>query len=210
MYANYDVITGNPAEKVQDQLLWLEYMKSGMDRMSALVKNMLELARSDSEEMQPIFARMNASDTVLVAVDALRPKAEEKKLSLVCRIEPGISIISDKELFSRIFLIVYDNAIKYSPENSSIEIFLARDRKRVECEVINALGDGQKPDLTRVFDRFYRADSSRAKKMPGYGLGLPIARSAARLLGGKIMASFPTDHSIAFTFWVKDFDEPGI
>jgi signal transduction histidine kinase len=208
MYANYDVITGNLTETVQEQLLWLGYMKSGMDRMSSLVKNMLELAHSDSEEMQPLFARMDASETVTEAMDSLAPKAEEKKLSISCKIEPGISLISDKELFTRIFLVIYDNAIKYTPEGSTIEISLFKDRKKVECEVINALGDTPKPDLTRVFDRFYRADNSRGKKMPGYGLGLPIARSAVRLLGGKVTASFPNERSISFAFYVKDFDEP--
>jgi signal transduction histidine kinase len=208
MYANYDVITGNLTETVQEQLLWLGYMKSGMDRMSSLVKNMLELAHSDSEEMQPLFARMDASETVTEAMDSLAPKAEEKKLSISCKIEPSISLISDKELFTRIFLIIYDNAIKYTPEGSTIEISLFKDRKKVECEVINALGDTPNPDLTRVFDRFYRADNSRGKKMPGYGLGLPIARSAVRLLGGKVTASFPNERSISFAFYVKDFDEP--
>jgi signal transduction histidine kinase len=205
MYANYDVIAGNLSETVGEQLQWLEYMKTGMDRMSSLIKDMLDLARSDRGDVSPSFAPIDAGREILDIVRAMKPKADEKSLNVSCSVEPGVDIVSDAKMFRSVFMIVYDNALKYADTGGLVEVRAKRLKSRAICSVANTLEPGAKPDLSRIFDRFYRADASRAEDMPGYGLGLPIARSAVKALGGKIAASFPNERSISFTFTLKDF-----
>jgi signal transduction histidine kinase len=209
MYANYEVIRGNVSETVQQQSKWLDYMKTGMDRMSGLIKSMLDLARTDNGETKPSFAPMDVGEAIGDTVQALEPRAREKGLAVSCNLEENAILTNDKELFTRVFLIIYENALKYTTSGGTIEIFARMHKGQAVCTVKNTLERKAKPDLSRIFDRFYRADHSRANDLPGYGLGLPIAMRTAKALGGKIYAYYPDEGSIAFTFTLEDFAQEG-
>ena len=87
--------------------------------------------------------------------------------------------------------------MKYSSESGSINVFLSRD-KNIVLEVSNTCDCIPDGNLDRLFDRFYRADSSRARETGGYGIGLSVARAIAMSHGGNIEALRDGDHIIRF------------
>lgn len=96
--------------------------------------------------------------------------------------------------------ILIDNALKYSPSASKIQVHLSRTGKRARLEVINT-GKGIKPeDLPHIFDRFYRVDESRTRnKKPGFGLGLSLAKKIVELHKGDFTASSEPGRKTIFT-----------
>ena len=101
-----------------------------------------------------------------------------------------VSILGDKESLTELFVILLDNAIKYSPAKSTINISVHKFDGHVEIKIKDR-GIGIKAsDLPHIFDRFYRADHSRNKeKVSGYGLGLSIAKNIVDLHSGTISAN---------------------
>ena len=89
----------------------------------------------------------------------------------------------------QMFKALLDNAQRYTPAGKSIRVVVNRDRKLHPRIVISNAGNPIKEDdLTKIFERFYRVDPSRARETGGYGLGLCVAKSIAELHGGEITA----------------------
>lgn len=101
--------------------------------------------------------------------------------------------------------LLVDNAVKYTPEGGKIHIFWRKNGKKAEFSVQNTCDTLPEGDLNRLFDRFYRADVSRARESGGYGIGLSVAAAIVKAHKGKITAEWTRD-GIYFkaVFPVKD------
>jgi signal transduction histidine kinase len=97
--------------------------------------------------------------------------------------------------------VLVDNALQYSPKDSEIKIILSKQDNYAKFEITNS-GPGISADkLPHIFDRFYRADSSRTNgEHKGYGLGLSLAKSIVELHNGELIASSIPDDETTFTF----------
>ena len=103
---------------------------------------------------------------------------------------PSLVYTGDWKRIQQMMDALLDNAEQYTPEGGSIRVVVNRDRRlRLRIVVSNTGEPISAEDLTKIFDRFYRADPSRARETGGYGLGLCVARSIAELHGGTIEAS---------------------
>ena len=89
--------------------------------------------------------------------------------------------------------------MKYSDEEGTVKISLSAIKKGVKIEVFNTTDEIDKENLNKLFDRFYRADSSRSRETGGYGIGLSIAKSIAEAHHGKISVKSCDGKSICFT-----------
>ena len=98
---------------------------------------------------------------------------------------------------TQLISLLIDNAMKYSSEKGSIELRLRRG-KHIELEVRNTCDNIPEGDLDKLFDRFYRADTSRNRKSGGYGIGLSVARAIVTSHGGSIEALRDGDNIIRF------------
>ena len=198
--ANTDALLANGEETVNSQKKWIDYIQSEARRMGKLVNDMLYLAKvEDTYEDQMPFDLSNAVVDVIASVEAL---VFEKGIHLTQTIEPSLIVKGDSEKIKQAFLILLDNATKYTPKYGWVDISLKRSRNLAVCSVQNS-GEGIPPDkLPRVFDRFYRSDPSRSQETGGYGLGLSIARTIVERSGGSISAE-STERSNTFTFMLK-------
>ncbi|MBU1970667.1 sensor histidine kinase, partial [Patescibacteria group bacterium] len=98
------------------------------------------------------------------------------------------TILGDRGKLTELFTILVDNAIKYNRPGGVVEITTGQEDGSVMIEIKDH-GIGIAPkDLPHIFDRFYRADSSRSKEVPGHGLGLAIAKSIVEQHKGFISA----------------------
>ncbi|OLC11437.1 MAG: hypothetical protein AUH41_00415 [Gemmatimonadetes bacterium 13_1_40CM_66_11] len=158
------------------------------DRLGGIVGDLLLLARADAGERRVVRGSLYLDDVASQAVAAVRALAERKGVSLVVGSFEEAQILGDPELVERLLLIVLDNAIKYTPHDGRVRLDVtARDGKR--SVIVSDSGVGIPPEeLPRVFERFYRGDSTRSQA-EGSGLGLPIARWIADLHNARISVS---------------------
>jgi signal transduction histidine kinase len=184
--ANIDAIRSKEEETVQSQSKWLDYIQIEIGRMSRLIGNLLYLARSeDAKETEVSFDISSVSDGVVFAMEAA---ALEKDISIYKQITPNIIVKSNEEKIKQVILILMDNAVKYTNNGGEIRVNLHENKGKVSFSVQNT-GSGIEADkLPNIFDRFYRADSSRDTKTGGYGLGLSIAKAIIERSKGNIFA----------------------
>ena len=121
--------------------------------------------------------------------------AELRQLALHAEIDEGVTLTGSRTLLQQLLSTLLDNAVKYCPEGGDITVRLRKEDRAV-LRVANTVGE-ERPDLDRLFDRFYRSDSSRNQK-GGFGIGLSAAAAIVRQHRGEIAAHYEGD-TIVFT-----------
>lgn len=157
-----------------------------LKRLSRMTSDMLFLARSEHG-----LLRLDKHDVDLAAeLNELRelfePLADETGKTITVEGE-GV-VAGDSDMLRRAFSNLLSNAIKYSPDNTCTAIHLERDSDCVNVMITNTMSGQVPANLERLFDRFYRADSSRFYNTEGAGLGLSITRSIIHAHGGELSA----------------------
>lgn len=145
-----------------------------------------------SEEVKNEFSKVSLSEIIIEAFNRIESLADQKNINIALQ---GISeskdliITGDKQSLIELFVILFDNAIKYSPNDSRVCLNIETTDHKIRISVKDS-GIGIKAlDLPHIFDRFYRADHSRNKdQVSGYGLGLSIAKRIVEIHKGKICA----------------------
>ena len=185
---NTSVILSNKEASVSNNIKWLNYISNQTERMGKLIDEMLTLAKLDNLNEKTNFISFNFSDLINNILLTFEAIIFENNIKLQSYIEDDIHIKGDKENIKKVFIILLDNAIKYTNNNGEIYIELKQDKNKIKLIVKNT-GDGIKEeDLEKIFERFYRVDDSRERKTGGYGLGLSIAKSIVEAHKGKIYA----------------------
>ena len=158
-------------------------------RMGALLSNLLVLARSDSG-LPLARERVNLEDVLFDVYRELRPLAGQVNLSVHLDDDSmgAPSVVGDHERLRQLLLNLAANALRFTPPGGSVEIRCGALDDRVRIDVVDT-GIGIAPeDLPKIFDRFYRVDTGRAREdvLGGSGLGLSIAKSIVEAHGGTI------------------------
>ena len=107
---------------------------------------------------------------------------------MTSEIEKNLSYNGDEKAIRQLTSILLDNAIKYTDENGAINVKLKKSGRKINLSVYNTVESITKEDTDRMFERFYRADSSRNSETGGYGIGLSIASAIVSAHKGKINA----------------------
>ncbi|HSX36677.1 MAG TPA: HAMP domain-containing sensor histidine kinase [Patescibacteria group bacterium] len=156
------------------------------NKLDSLINSLLRLTRLDADEVRQSFAPLNTTAVTSEALQHVQHSADAKHIELINETK-NISISGDKDSLVQLLVILLDNAIKYSPDGSSIT-FSSKTSGQVATMSVKDQGVGIEPAaLERVFDRFYRADASRSRGgSDGFGLGLSIAKMIADLHNGTI------------------------
>ena len=130
-----------------------------------------------------------------------RPLFDQKQLRYTLRMEPGIEIRCDVAKMERVFDNLIRNAVSYSYEGGEISVGAVRTDEGVYIQFINDGDTIPEEKLRRIFEQFYRLDTSRPTKTGGAGLGLAIAKEIVELHGGTITATSAND-AVAFTIFL--------
>jgi len=155
-------------------------------RLNKLVENLLILSRADEGKAQLIRERVPLSPVVREACEDARILASQKHQILELREGPEVILSADRNRLYQLLLNLLDNAVKYTPEGGRITVSWRLRHQWVELEVAdNGIGIPSE-DLPRVFDRFYRVDKARSRKLGGSGLGLSICKWIVEAHGGEI------------------------
>lgn len=159
------------------------------ERMNQLAEGLLSIARGDQALARQRFERVDFAALVRGAAAEMQPLFDDKDVHLHVTLPPKpIHIEADPDGLRRVLAILLDNALKYSYAGGKVTMSVENGVEGPTLEVSDT-GRGIPPEsLTRIFDRFYRVDTSRDRKTGGYGLGLSIAQQIARAHQGQIVA----------------------
>ena len=176
----------------------LRQILEDLQRTSALIENLMLLARADSGAAALERARLDLSESVNEACLEGRALAEAKQIDLQLELpESPVWVYGDAHSLRRLFLILLDNAVKYTPPQGRITVSL---RAADGCALAQVRDTGigiAAGDLPHVFERFFRADRARSRQTGGAGLGLAIGKWIAEAHGGTVEAqSRPGEGSV--------------
>lgn len=145
-------------------------------KMDMLIASLLRLTKLDADEVQAAFSLQDSRPIIDAAALRIQKAADAKHITIK-REDANPSVCGDADSLVQLLVILLDNAVKYSPERSTIHILSKQDSQKTQI-IIKDEGQGIAAEaLPHVFDRFYRADASRTKaEADGFGLGLSIAK----------------------------------
>jgi signal transduction histidine kinase len=160
---------------------------SELEKTSSLVEKLMLLARADAGVETLQRDPVNVAECLRDACKDGQILAEAKQLKFAKHIDSQeLFVKGDSHALRRLFLILIDNAIKYTPPGGTVTVGLRRSNGSALAEFRDT-GIGISPvDLPNIFDRFYRADKARSREFGGVGLGLSIARWVAQAHRGSI------------------------
>lgn len=169
---------------------FLQIINSAADRVAFLARDLLDLSHLDNKQMKFNFEKVNLVGILRDCVKQNYIAAQNKNQDIIFDVPDDlkITILADVGRITQVFNNIISNAMKYSPENTQIKIFLSENN---EYHLVHIKDNGigiPKEDLERVFERFYRVDKARSRAMGGNGLGLSIAKEIMEGHKGKIEA----------------------
>lgn len=185
---NVDVLLSNQSSKDSQDWKWLSYIKSEVERMGYLTKDLLYLTQMEGVERQQLLKHsFDFSERVEQQLLGMEVLAFEKNIEMDYEVEADIIIEGNAEQLIQVVMILLDNALKYTPEKGKINLFLKCINHQVTLSIKNT-GEGIQPgDINKIFDRFYRVDKARSRIAGSHGLGLSIAKAIVEQHDGKIL-----------------------
>ena len=170
-----------------------------VDRLTGLTNDLVYLSRMEEAENSLVMTDVPLSDIVAETAASFEPLAEEQGKAISTDIEEMISVQGSTKELEKLLSILLENAIKYSipPE---IKLVLRKEGKNAVLEVSNNTeSELTNEQLSHVFERFYRMDSSRNSQTGGHGIGLSMANAIANAHGGHISARTTNGHDFTVT-----------
>lgn len=202
--ANNSILRSNPDATMREQEQWIASTDEAAHSMMDLVDQMLTLAALDgSAEQKPKDIKANStqvdlSQTVEKWVLQMESVAYDRGVELVSDVAEGLCVRSEQSSVEKIVSGLIENALKYEPDGGKVEVRLERsgkNRRKIVYTVKNFGSFISEEDISHIFERFYRGDKARSEK--GHGLGLPILKRTAELIGAELgVASAEADGTV--------------
>ena len=182
---------------------FLTNASKNINRLVSLLDDLDEISKLETGEIQLSLSSFTIQDLIEDAYDAVELKANEK--NIVCSIKKDADftkqVYADKEKIKQVLLNFIDNAVKYGKENGKVEATIFNvDDKNLLIEISdNGYGISEE-HLPRIFERFYRTDLARSRKVGGSGLGLAICKHIIEAHGQSIHVRSKLDVGTSFGF----------
>lgn len=176
----------------QNKYLDIAYIKA--EKLKVLIEDLFELTKFHQQAVKLKKEKISLSNLMNQLIEELMPLANDKNIEVETYID-NIETTSEVDIqkMTRVFENLIENAIKYSPVGEVIYIELKAIGDRIYVVVSNAFENISSEEVSRFFERFYRADKSRNSMAGGSGLGLAIAKNIVELHGGEIGATINGD-----------------
>jgi len=179
---------------------FLEILMSNTRRMERLVKDLLRLARLDAGQETLELVSCDVRELLHAVVEELRPSLEARRQAVDVAIAPDAGkVMADPAKLHDVLRNLIANATTYAPEATRIRVNVDRIPDHVRMAVIDEGPGIPDEDLSRIFERFYRVDKSRARDPGGTGLGLAIVKHLVELHGGRVRVENAPGAGASFT-----------
>ena len=192
-----EVLIRKPREVIQYEEK-VSYCISETDRMTRLIDQLLLLARYDTGKVNPIKTEFLFSEKIEMVLHRLDSLLEDKRISVNRDIDKNLILNADPGMTEIILENILTNAIKYSGNESSIDIKAVRNGSGILFSVKDYGIGMTEQQIKNIFDRFYRADASRSSEAGGFGLGLAISKKLCDIQDIKINVESALDKGTNF------------
>jgi signal transduction histidine kinase len=182
----------------EEYRMGLEQSLHDVARLENLLQSMLRLARAEQWAAgghRGELESVEMATTCQEAIERLHGLADDRGITIEFRGDSTAALFADREDLTLIWVNLLENAIRYSPEGETAWVILERANRTAATVSFEDRGPGiPTEELSRVFERFHRGDSSRSRESGGFGLGLAIAKALIEAYGGKITATNVLPH----------------
>jgi signal transduction histidine kinase len=185
----------------EEQKKSLEVVLRNANRLDHLIQDILDISRLDSGTMRFVPEKTNIKTMVEEIIEIMLPTANIKQITINTKVEEHLPDLTvDQERVNQVLINLLNNAIKFSPDNSKINVNVRKDEDHVSFEVED-FGRGILQDQQdNIFNAFYQIRSNEDKKPSGVGLGLAISKGIIIAHGGRIWVESTLGKGSKFTF----------
>lgn len=195
-----ETIIENPNVDDNTRKQFLERCYAQSQRLTSLLQDISTLNKIDDGAQLMDFTQVDIAQTVASIVKATALQMQEKGMKIMVNMPDTLIVNGNQSLIYSIFRNLTDNAIAYAGTGTTITLIATQEDTQWRF-VFSDNGQGVSPEhLPRLFERFYRVDKGRSRKMGGTGLGLAIVKNAVNMHGGTIKATCPQEGGLRFEF----------
>ena len=194
----------------KDSRRFLSVIAQQVDRLNAIIEDLLTLSRVEQGGQATIvLQKAKLCDVVHDAVQVCAHKAEERHVQIRVECPPDLNVLMNAAMIEQVVVNLIDNAVKYSEAGTSIEVVAASAEAGIRIQVIDhGCGIGRE-HLPRLFERFYRVDKARSRKVGGTGLGLSIVKHIVQAHGGRVAVDSALGKGSTFTIYLPQDEKAG-
>lgn len=185
MKLNLEHLFRHPGNSIEQESETIHQVIQEINYLAKMTADLLTLARSDSNQLEVMKEPLDLDNILGHVVKHFKSLAVVKDIKIDDEISP-IRMMGDRERLKQLFIILLDNALKYTKEQGTIMVRAGMKNSRITIEISDTGIGIRAEDLPYIFDRYYRGDKSRTRHVEGSGLGLSIAQWIVHSHGGKI------------------------
>ena len=206
--ANSETLLASNLIKDKNAIDFTKAIQSQSERMATIVNELLSISSMESGDYPISLDKLNIKKIVDSALKELEPMTKDKDIKLVNKLDSCPSVVGDESAMKIIISNYINNAIKHSPKNSSVIIDCEKiDKDFCRIQVRDSGSGIAKKYRERVFERFFRVDKGRSKKIGGTGLGLSISKNLALMMGYSVGVESNEPKGSIFFIDVKSHQE---
>lgn len=183
---------------------WLKVIYDESQRLERLINDLLDLSMLEAEQVELHFKKADIRNVINQVISLLHPLASKEKIDFAVQWDDDIpmQVVIDEDRIKQVLVNLIHNAVKYSPSGSQILITAEKQEREIKISVVDKGTGVPKHHISRVFERFYRAEKDRTGKSGGRGLGLAIAQHIVEIHGGAIGAESEAGSGSTFYFTI--------
>jgi two-component system phosphate regulon sensor histidine kinase PhoR len=197
--ANSETLLDGALEDKKEAKFFSKAILHNAERLTSMVSDLIDLSRIDYGDLKLNIVEVNLDNFIKSFIDSMMSVMKKKDIYIEYKPRHKKNIMADMQALERVMNNLIDNAFKYSPKGSVIEISTITNNNHIKINVADQGTGISEIDQEYIFDRFYRTASARASENKGSGLGLAIVKNLINSLNGEVgVSNRPEDGSI---FW---------
>lgn len=203
MRAILEALSDGVVEDPETVKRYLHTAQRDVNSLSALIDDLFQMAQLDAGGFPLNRADASLGDLVSDTLESFTQLAKGRAITLEGNVDSDVDPVHmDTQAIGRVLNNLIGNALRHTPANGRVSVWVRRASGRVEITVSDT-GEGiQADDVPHIFERFYRGEKSRSRATGGAGLGLAIARGIVQAHGGDIRVESETGKGAQFTFYI--------
>ena len=184
-----------------DEKKYLNIVSSEVKRLSRMVVSMLNISKIEAGEIGLSETKYDVGKQIFETLLNFERKIEEKHIEIAgFEKMNGVIIEADRDLLQQVIYNLFDNAVKFTPENGRITVSAVSSEESTRVSIRNSGAGVSEEEISRIFERFYKVDKSRSFDTKGVGLGLYIVKTIVNMHEGEITASSKLGEYTEFSF----------
>ena len=184
--ANSETLLDGALEDKKEAKIFSKAILHNAERLTSMVSDLIDLSRIDYGDLKLNIVEVNLDNFIKSFIDSMKSVMKKKDIYIEYQPRHKKNIMADVQALERVMNNLIDNAFKYSPKGSVIEISTITNNNHIKINVADEGTGISEIDQEYIFDRFYRTASARASENKGSGLGLAIVKNLINSLNGEV------------------------